>query len=348
MTNTTSGAPVRNTGERRSAVADTGAHGPPKPERERRLRRCLAAGFLALMTLGAVTATAPSAAAVPSAAAQVLHSVAPTTNGSVSHSGKGTAVYFYNESGASFKVGDHTVGAGGNYHVSGRSGDGDDISTTITGPHGPAVKFYGHNPRMSEAYLQFDGQKVFDTSKVQVGGMALEARFSFDSGGNKVWAVTMLQHARYTHEFIHHTDENDGVKGTVTNRATSEAVVRLGSADLKLAPGQSLLFFDAHHYEHGNRGTQMHISGSGHPGYEVKAIDPDLGKPWLNVTGCGEKNWSEFSEGQSRSYVWDPNWQSEPKLQLHVTRDHDGRMDVAQENWHTKDWARFTITITNT
>lgn len=345
-----------------STVADTGAHGPPRAANTGRLKRALAGGLLALLTAGAATVAAPAAPALATSVASAPATVAPATtvastaasvgapamsargqSGAVSHATKGTRVDFFNETGAPIRIGDRVVAPNGWMYLEGKSGEGDDISSSITDSTGQQVKFYGHNPFWKEAYLQFDGQKVFRSCYTQAGGMGFKVTFiGGDITVSKPWRVHVYQEGRFAHEFVHHTDEHDGVKGTVTNRSSVEATVRLGGSDLTLRPGQMLLFFDSHDFGSSDgRGTDMRISGNGHPGYELRAGDRSFDYPLVQMHGCGQKDRYSFSEGESRSYHWGKG------LKLDVTREDDGKMDVPYENRYTSDWARFNIVISN-
>jgi len=277
----------------------------------------------------------------------------PTTpaDGSVSHSGKGTSIWFYNTTDAPIKVGDTVVPKGGHIHLSGKNGDGDDVATTVSDETGKQIKLYGHNPRMKEAYLQFEGTKVYETSLIKSGGMNFKVTWSGDDGAYKNWRVHMVNTAGYDYEFVHRTDSEDGTKGTVVNKASRTAIVHLGGTDYKLAPGQSLLFFDAHQFESGpfsiNKGIEMSIYGgemSPQWPYKVKMWDTLASYPQATVgkDGTYDRDHS-FAENTSRSYHWG-NWRA---LNLDITREADGRMEVVQETDETEDWAHFTVTITD-
>ena len=298
-------------------------------------------------------APAPKPAAPAAPAATPAAPAAPTApaDGSVSHSGKGTSIWFYNQTDAPIKVGDTVVPKGGVVHLSGKNGDGDDVATTVSDETGKQIKLYGHNPRMKEAYLQFEGTKVYETSMIKSGGRNFKVTWSGDDGAYKNWRVHMVNSAGYDYEFVHRTDSEDGTKGLVVNKASRTAIVQLGGTDYKLAPGQSLLFFDAHQFESGpfsiNKGIEMNIYGgemSPQWPYKVKMWDTLASYPQATVgkDGSYDRDHS-FAENTSRSYHWG-NWRA---LNLDITREADGRMEVVQETDETEDWAHFTVTITD-
>lgn len=314
-------------------------------KRTRRWASLLLTATICTSSFGFAAASSAQAAGQPGTqAARVSSSAQASTNvDSLKNAAIGTSVAFQNTITEPVWVGDHrlspAIHSWPSVVVEGKNGSGDDVSTTIKVGDRKAVKFFGHNPAFSEAYLQFEGQKVFNDSKIEIDGVTYTVRYLVDPlVSYKRWIVSVSLGQRYTHEFVHHTSEDDGVKGTVTNKTETDANVRLGGADLKLTPGQSLLFFDSHGYGWGNRGTRMSVAQSGATGTHFEIADTSFEHPYVKREGQQAKD--EYSEGESRSYDLSAG------LRLKVTRDDDGKMDVPHENWHTKDWARFTINIT--
>lgn len=310
-------------------------------------RQRLISSFAAAAIAGSLACGlgAAPAMAAPAPAAVTTNATAP--DAAPAHALKGTSVWFVNATGSPMTFDGKHIGPGGMAGVQGNSSSGDDVATTIGNATGQQIKLYGHNPLAGEAYLQFEGTKVYHTTYLQSGGMAFQVKWNGDSGWQKKWSVTAINQIPYAHEFIHRTDHADGTKGTVVNESSHVATVRLGGQDLRLQPGQSLLFFDAHPFGDGDYGIDMGIvggDGQRSSAYRVKATDP-ITAWWPRVEVRSENpsrfDSHDFSEGEARGY----HWGSQGEVNVSIVREHDGRMDVPFETSDTSDWARFTITI---
>ena len=329
------------------SVKDTGAHGPPKG---RRPLMMLAAFGIAVAGLIGPAAAAQAAPTPRPAAASHVEAVGPAQTEAPQHAVKGTKINIMNGSSHAIQIGDTWLppkpGHGQPYDIDleGASGSGDDISSSFrVDVDGPSMPLYGHNPATSSAYLQVGGQKIFESSSIMAGGVKLDVKFHSGNIDFKKWTITAVDDSIYDHSFVHHTGENDGVKGFVRNEAKSPVTFETNGHPMTLKPGEKMIYFDARRVMNDELGTTFTVSGNGDRGYHAEVVDPYVGRTFAKVQQVeGEgKDFRYFSEGDSSRYEWGGG------MTLTVKRENYAKLPVAFENWHTEDWANYTFTITD-
>lgn len=302
---------------------------------------CYAAALLATVSI--------FTAASPGNATSITPPPAPS---SVTHSGYGSMVDFTNniDTREPMKVGSSWIRYGHGAEFKGAA-SGNDWSDQATFQDGTTVDLHANNPFTSEAYFQVGPHKIYNEAYVKHNGKSFHVKYipgSWDVGDPvlyKLWSVTCTgSDSYYTHEFIHHLDMVDGVKGTVMNKTNKNVHVRAGGATLALTPGQRMLYFDAGLY-HGDRGTEITVlrPGTDKGAFTVEAVDPSIGYPKATVVDAdGHKNITHYTEKQSKSFT-----DSGSDIALTLTRQPDHILPCIYENHSTSDWAVFDIDITN-
>lgn len=283
-------------------------------------------------------------------AAPVQAAVTATGTTSISHSGHGSMVEFFNKTGTKedIKIGSDMIGDGYEKRFKGANND-NDWSGQASFQDGTTVDLHANNPFTSEAYFQVGPHKVYNEAYVKHNGKNFHVNFikgSWDVGDPvvyKLWKVTCTGNdGFYTHEFIHHRDMVDGVKGTVMNKTSKEVKVRVGGAALTLAPHQRMLYFDAGLHS-GDKGMQMTVlrPGTDQGAFTVEAVDPSIGYPKATVVDAdGGKDVTYYSQGQAKVFTT-----SVTDFKLVLTRQPDHKLPCIYENHSTSDWAVFDVDI---
>lgn len=320
-----------------SSITETGAHGPPK-----RRRPFLLLAAFGIAVAGVISPAAAQAAPVPPPAATIQ-----SETQSLQHAAKGTKIHILNDSSQAIQIGDTwlppRVAHLQPYSIDleGASGRGDDISSSFrVGEDGDRMPLYGHNPVATSAYLQVGGQKIFESSTMMAGGVQLDVKFNSGNITFKGWTIRVSDGSAYDHQFVHHTDNNDGIKGFVRNQAPFPVTIDSNGVKMTLKPGQKMIYFDSREVQDED-GTSFSVSGNGDPGYYVEAFDPNIGYPLADVRQVDgdAKQRHSYSEGDEKKYQWGKG------MTFTVKREDDAKLPVPFENWHTEDWANFTFTI---
>ncbi|MEI8081019.1 MAG: hypothetical protein WCI74_04165 [Actinomycetes bacterium] len=320
----------------------------PTPIKHRGRIALFAAPALAVAVLLSGAALAPAAQAAP--VDQVTATPAQgTTNANLENARNGSYFHFINQSGDGVCVAGEWVPNRVGVRFKGAHSD-NDWSGQVAFRDGTKVDLHANNPLTSEAYFQVGPHKIYKEAHVVWNGKNFHVKYVggwLDPDGTlyKKWDVTTTGSTGfYTHEFVHHIDEMDGVKGTVTNKTDHDVVVKAGGANLVLKAGQRMVYYDAGDYS-GDKGTRMQIlrPGTEQSAVQFTAVDPTIGFPKVDVvTGDGAKDTIWYSEHQSKTFT-----DGGSDTRVTVTRQGDHTLPTVYERTANADWAVFDIDITS-
>ena len=351
MTNAGASTSAFTARSRTLEVADTGAHGPPVTPVKRAggARRALAGALLALMAAGTLTAAANApaqaapAAAAPAQAAPVATAQPVASTGEANHAAIGTYINFANDTRSPITVRERNkdqwvvVAPGETKPLHGSRANVEDMAGTIFARF--TDTFFADNPTTKSCWLDIGGHTLTNSGFIRT--KHADYQVTYDGLRNtfqgvwKQWTVKVIDKPDY--EFVHHTDEDDGVKGLVVNETNVPQFVSMGGGTVELKPRQQLLFYDAHKIQDG-RGTFMRIKAGNTGMYDMSIIDPYAWTPRVEACLDGQHFTHTYIEGETNTLPFDNGY----TLQLH--RHPDGPLSN-HDNKHTSDWAKFTITI---
>lgn len=302
-----------------------------KTKKQSWIRRALAGAVVA-----GTVATTLAMAATPATAAP--------EGAKLANSSTGTRIEFHSMTPEDLFVdGRIKVEGFGETLLKGRSSDGDDVRAVISDTKGNCEHIFAHNPWFSEAYVQFGGRKVHDREWIHSGGLFFSCNYTGDHNDYKCWTIECYgSRYPYNHKFIHSTNYDDGVKGTIFNASNHPMTLKFSGRDeYVLKPSEKLLFFDANydiktHHKYA-RGITFTVTNHKGESAEIELGDPTVGMAfmWSKIDGKSQLNHIDNSETVERGG-------SISTVTYRQAEDHWG---IPHETDESSDWPRFALSL---
>ena len=235
------------------------------------------------------------------------------------------------------------------FEMRGANQTGADLKFTVGLTKDNPIDVEADNMLIWPATLKVHNDLTTEGGELNVAGMHLryrnEGERQIEGKVCKYWKLD-IHPTTYAHEYVHNTNQDDGVKGTIKNKTKDDIDLRLGAwggQPVRLKAGQTLLFFDSHEFNN-YRGMKFEVFPAGSDRWTTSAYLGDFfdnRKPVSEVYRHGKSVDVKYYERWEKATFGD----DQTGLVTAIERERGDALPTPHENGATSDWPEFKVEI---